>query len=101
MSGFSNLIYDDPAAVAQWMGQRRIGSSDAPKICGLSKWGTALSVWTEKVFQLPPDPPTDRQRFGLIMEPEVARRYCQRRPGIELARPAFAVHPEFDWMTAT
>jgi len=55
-----------------------IGSSDAPKIAGLSKWGSPLSVWMEKTGMAEPKRETLRMWLGTKLEPIVLELYEQK-----------------------
>lgn len=83
-----------------WLAERRtgIGSSDAPAVCGLSPWATALDVWLDKIGQRPDTEPTPAMEWGLRLESVIAAAYCERNPGTELAIPRLLRHAEFEWM---
>lgn len=58
--------------------QKGLGSSDAPKILGLSPWGGPWDVWAEKVGLAAPPPDEDpiKARIGGLIEP-VARQLLE------------------------
>lgn len=63
----------------EWLESRQtgIGATDSPKILGLSRWGTSLTVYDEKV-----NPPTDRGMslsawLGLAVQRTVGELYTQ------------------------
>lgn len=58
--------------------KRGIGSSDAAAVCGLSKWRTALHVYQDKLGLLEDEPDRNELYMGRVMEPVIARLYCQR-----------------------
>ncbi len=57
-----------------WLAERRrgIGSSDTAKILGVSKHGTALSVYLDKIGAAPEEPRSDRLLNGTRFEPAIA-----------------------------
>lgn len=101
----ANAAWDSPAKVEAWHRQRGvgIGSSDASAVCGVNPYKTALEVYLHKIAgapatgRMPADPAI---RFGLILEPAVARAY-ELEYGIGLVEPEPAIHPDFPWMGAT
>jgi len=90
---------------SQWLAWRRtgIGASDVAPIVGLSPWGSAFSVFVDKVTDLDDDDdPADHMILGLDLEPVVARWYERRHPGLHvIARQQRATHPEHRWALAT
>jgi len=62
----------------EWLSLRKtgIGGSDAGSIMGVSKWGSALSVWADKRGLLPEKEDNDDLAFGRRMEP-VLREWFQ------------------------
>lgn len=101
----ANAAWDSPAKVEAWHRQRGvgIGSSDASAVCGVNPYKTALEVYLHKVAGAPAtgrlsDEPAIR--FGLILEPAVARAY-ELQYGVGLVEPEPAIHPDFPWMGAT
>ena len=91
-----NLEQDTP----EWHEYRamRIGASDAPKIMGVSPWGTAKSVYEEKVG-LRINPVTPAMRNG--KESESLARECMRlKYGVMLA-PCVIESNQYPWMIAS
>ena len=88
-----------------WLAERRkgIGSSDAAAIAGLAPegWGSALSVYLDKLGQLP-ERTTEPMRWGTRLEPAIAAAY-QEETGVEISQPAPLIvrHPEHSWMLAS
>ncbi len=77
--------------------KRKIGSSDAPVIMGVSPWKTQFQLWEEKALGKE-SYSNSAMRRGTEME-ESARRCFEKKMGIEVfAKPV--VHKNFDWMTA-
>jgi putative phage-type endonuclease len=63
-----------------WLAERRngIGSSDIPKIAGLSKWGGALQVYFEKTEAYEPEIEGESAEIGLELEPWLAGRGARK-----------------------
>ena len=64
----------------EWLSWRRagIGGSDVAAILGLSKWGTAFTVYLDKHGLMPDHAETDRQRLGRRLEPVLAAEFTDR-----------------------
>lgn len=78
---------------------RHIGSSDAPKIMGVSPWGTPYQLWAEKLgLQRQPEKTYAMQR-GLTLEDEARECFIADLDMIVL--PQVVVHPEYEWMMAS
>lgn len=86
---------------AEWLEMRRgkIGASDAPKIMGVSPWGTALQLWQEKVGLREPQKRNAAMQYGIDREAS-ARELFNRRSGATM-KPEVKVHPLYDWMMAS
>lgn len=56
-----------------------IGASEAAAVLGLSRWGTPLSVWSEKTGQIQPDPNDNElaKWWGNEFEDTVAKRFMK------------------------
>lgn len=78
---------------------KRIGGSAAPKVLGVSKYGTAFDVYMEIVEGVRPDT-TDAMRRGLELEPLVIYLYGQET-GHETMPGTFLVSDEHEFMSAT
>jgi putative phage-type endonuclease len=80
------LVVDHQEGTDAWRAWRHggIGSSDAPAIVGLSRYGDARSLWQRK--RRPPERPADDLRLarGRALEPE-ARRATAAFLGADLA----------------
>lgn len=99
----ANVFYDDPAAVQRWRERRRqhVGASEAAAVCGLSPYATALSVWLDKVCPSDtPAEPTERMRWGLLLEPAIARGY-ELATGRTLVPSKHYVHGDHPFMAAS
>lgn len=64
----------------EWLDWRRggIGGSDIPAICGLSNFGSPVSVWADKTGRTEPTETTDRQRIGQVLEGALAQLFHER-----------------------
>lgn len=73
------LVYDGPVHSDGWYGARRGGitATDAVKILGLSKYGTAVDVWADKRGVATDDGMSEAAEWGLIHEPAIDARWCQ------------------------
>lgn len=79
-----------------WLAERRngIGSSDIPKIAGLSRWGGALETYFEKTEAYEPPIEGESAEIGLELEPWLATKAAAKL-GRRLVRPAATLaHPE-------
>lgn len=88
----------------EWLAYRRlgIGGSDAPAICGVSRWGNPLSVYLEKTGdgQEQQDAQNNYQYWGTVLEPIIAEEFS-RRTGWKVRRVnAILQHPTYPWMLA-
>ena len=83
------------ASRAEWLKNRRhgIGSSDAAAIMGLSPWGSALSVFVDKLgLEESPDVVPEYMKWGHILEDPIAKEYTART-GRKLHNPgAFTIY---------
>jgi len=57
-----------------------IGGSDIAAICGMSRWGTALSLWAEKTGRIEQPDLSDNEavEMGTDLEDFVAKKFMQR-----------------------
>ena len=85
-----------------WLAERRtgIGASDTAAILGISRWGSALGVYLDKLGMLPPSPMSAEQAWGLRHEPAIATAYTEQT-GRELRQGGLVRHPETPWLLAT
>lgn len=79
-----------------------IGSSEIAAVCGLSSWGSPLSIWLQKTGQAEvQDEEVLHFDVGDALEPVCARWYS-RQMGEELENPQQVfVHPEREWQGAS
>lgn len=91
----------------EWHEERRtmIGSSDAPRLLGLSKYGTALDVYREKTDPEPvkPDSPEKEEQKGLGIDLEEAiAKVWAKRAGVRIRRKhKIARHPAYSYIGAS
>ena len=95
----------DSSDRAAWLEARRtgIGASDSPVLLGLSTYSSPVQLWAEKVGRTVSDDSeqTDRQRWGIKLEPLVAEEY-ERQTGRQLNRWATLVRStRWPFMLAT
>ena len=65
----------------KWLQLRRkgIGGSDAAAVCGLSRWKTPLTVYLEKIGEIPSNQPDNEYMYwGRVLEEVVAREFEKR-----------------------
>lgn len=74
-----------------------IGATDSPKILGLSRWGTALTVYEDKVAPRPQEMSLPAW-LGLKLQSTVAELYTAQTGTILRADNRHHRHPEHDWM---
>jgi putative phage-type endonuclease len=79
--------------------KRKIGSSDAPIIMGVSPWKSARQLLEEKVLRTKHAASASMQR-GIDLE-EKARTEFERLMGVSVFGDLPVQHPEIPWMTAT
>lgn len=65
-----------------------IGGSDAAKVVEVSKWGTGLDVWSEKLGLVERTFHSEAAEWGTLLEPVVLREYAVRQ-GVRVG----ALHP--------
>jgi putative phage-type endonuclease len=82
----------------EWLKWRKIGSSDAPAIMGVSPWTTPHQLWEQKVFGKENEVNSSMRR-GIEME-ETARRCFEKKMGVEVFAKRVE-HPSINFMTAT
>jgi putative phage-type endonuclease len=93
---------DDRAA---WLKARTtgVGASESPVLLGASGFASIIELWGYKVGRLVEEDAeqTERQRWGVILEPHVAEEY-ERRTGRQLRRMAALLRStEHPFMLAT
>lgn len=79
-----------------WLEARRGGlfATDTPKVLGLSRWGTALSVYRDKLGDSEPSSPSLPAWLGLKMESVVAELYAQATGVRVRAERRTLMHPK-------
>ncbi len=76
-----------------------VGGSDAAALLGLSPWRTPLQLYLEKVGEGPaPEPPTDAQRWGTMLEALVRQEYCNVTGDTVTVPATMLRHPRYPWM---
>jgi putative phage-type endonuclease len=82
-----------------------IGGSDAPVILGVSKWGSPLQIWAQKVRALEKDIEEEESgdsreelEWGRLVEPIVINAYGERTGRKVTAGEMFCRHPEINWL---
>lgn len=96
---------EDYRTEAEWLAVRRsaIGASEAPIILGVSPYKRPVQLFTEKLGLTEPERQTEAQAWGLLHEPNIARRYVEetghvlRDPGRYTLRRS----REVPWLVAT
>jgi putative phage-type endonuclease len=86
-----------------WKGCRRrgIGGSDVAGILGLSRFKSPMSVYLDKIGELPDSEPGEAAYWGTIHEPAIASEYAKRHPEAKIQRKnAILQHPEYPFMLA-
>jgi len=76
-----------------------IGSSDIPKIAGLSSFGGPIGVYRTKVEGFDPED-SEAAEIGSEAEPLITRLY-EKRTGERLELSPTLVHPSYRWATAS
>lgn len=87
----------------EWLALRRhgIGSSDIAAICGLSRFGSPLSVYHDKVGDTDPEPETSRMRMGRRLEAVVAAEFEEETGYVTEVPTVMYQHPDVDYMLAS
>lgn len=86
---------------AEWLGLRKIGSSDAAAVVGLNPYRSMYRVWAEKVGVLEAEEESEAMRWGSLLEPVIAAEFEHRTGLVTLKNNALLEHPEHSFMTAT
>lgn len=86
-----------------WLAERRkgIGASDAAAVCGVSPWGSPLSVYLDKRGLLPSQDSAP-MKWGLLLEDVIAAAYVEMT-GRVVEKPHDPIwwHDRLPWMFAT
>lgn len=86
----------------EWLGFRRkgIGGSDIGAICGVNPWRSAMSVYLDKLNELPPIEENDAMHFGTKLESLVADEYKERTGHRVERRNSMYHHQKHEWALA-
>lgn len=87
----------------EWLEARQsgIGSSDAPIVAGVSRWGDLRTLYAEKLGLTAPVVETERMSWGLRLEDVIADAYVERT-GRRVRRARHLLrHPDLAWMLAS
>lgn len=90
----------------EWLTARRagIGGSDAAAIVGRNPWASPMSVYLDKIGELPQAEASEAMYWGTRLEDTVAEEFRRRLSDelgtdVELSRAdGILVHPDYDWM---
>lgn len=87
----------------EWLAARRRGvaSTDAPRIAGVSPWGTALDVFAEKKRLVGDRQPTPEMEWGKRLEPIVATAYADATGARIEWPPALVQNVDTPWLLAS
>lgn len=96
-------VIDPSPDTAHWLRMRKqgLGASDAAAVLGLSKWGTPLSVYLDKLSDSIDDTMSDRQDWGHRLEEPIAQWVRERKNLDVTASPGLIRSEEFPWLLAT
>ncbi|QJC52752.1 endonuclease [Paenibacillus albicereus] len=91
-----NLSHED------WLEWRRkgIGGSDVAAICNMSRYKSAMSVYLDKIGELPPLEDNPKMAAGRKMEPLIADWFADDTGYKVQKRNAIFKHPEYEFMFA-
>ena len=98
---------DNKPTREEWLAERRkgIGASDSPAILGVSKWGSAYSVWAEKTGLVEPDDLSDCEHIqaGNVFEEPILRWWMDRtgQSAVMWPRNRTVPHSLYPWMRCT
>lgn len=93
----SNLSHEE------WLDWRRKGitGSDIGAICGVNPWSSPMTVYLDKIGELPAKNDNDKMLFGRLYEPVIAKEFS-KRTGLKVEqRNAILQHPEIPWALAS
>ena len=85
-----------------WLEARKvgIGGSDAAMVMGVSKYGGPLTVYMDKMGDIPPSEESEPAYWGNVLEDIVAKEFA-KRTGLKVRRQnKIFRHPEYPWMIA-
>lgn len=77
-----------PQNRVEWLKQRMtgVGGSDAPIVCGFSKFKSPMGLWLEKTGQVEPEEAGEAAYWGNVHEPVIAEEFKRRHPEIRVQR---------------
>ncbi|RKD20989.1 hypothetical protein BEP19_15000 [Ammoniphilus oxalaticus] len=86
----------------EWLEWRRRGitGSDIGAICGINKWSSPVSVYMDKLGELPEQEDNEAMYFGRILEDVVAKEFSFRTGFRVERRNAILQHLEHEWALA-
>ena len=79
--------------------QYTLGASEIAAVAGLNPWKSGHDVWLSKMG-LADDKFNARTRIGELVEPIIARVYCEDQK-VDIAHFGTLTHPKHPWMSAT
>jgi putative phage-type endonuclease len=102
----AKVLVDSKAGREAWLEARRsgIGSSDAPRILGVSPSGSAISVYAEKLLDPEQEQEQDQAeplRWGHLLEPLILQRAAQEIGGVAREAGQLYQSAERPWQLAT
>lgn len=99
----SYTVIDPAPDTAHWLRMRKqgLGASDSAAVLGLSKWGTPLSVYLDKLSDSIDDTMSDRQDWGHRLEEPIAQWVRDTKHLNVTDSPGLIKSEEFPWLLAT
>lgn len=75
----ADVVCDADPQTPEWYAERRCGltATDIPKILGLSQYGNTLSVFHDKLGNLPPEEGGPAARWGNLLEDVIAQAWAE------------------------
>ncbi len=100
-----NVIEKSSLTEAKWLERRRtgIGGSDAPVIMGMSKWGSPIEIWDQKVngVEIPITKNKNQILWGHRLEPVIMEHFCEFANKKVAQAGQFAQHNDYPWLLGT
>jgi putative phage-type endonuclease len=86
----------------EWLEWRKkgIGGSDVAAICGLSRYSSAVTVYLDKIGELPPLEDNPKMKAGRILEPVIADWFAEETGYKVMKQNAIFQHKEYPFMLA-
>lgn len=86
----------------EWLEWRRkgIGGSDVAAICGMSRYTSPVTVYLDKIGELPPKEDNPRMKAGRILEPVIADWFQEETGYKVMKRNAMFQHRKYPFMLA-